>query len=97
MHLALDRVAVLVRDADAVELDFADVAFLEEDELARHRQQRGHVGGGEVLVLAEAHDHGTAHARKDQPVGMLLAEHDERICAFQFRHGGTHGTKQVTQ
>ena len=36
--------------AHAVAADLGHVAFLEEDERARHRQQRRHVGGDEVLA-----------------------------------------------
>ena len=46
-----------------------EVAFLEELEAARHRQQRLHVGGDEVFALAKADDQraGNARARPSDP------------------------------
>ena len=64
-HRALDRVAVLVEDLDGRAADVGDVAFFEEHEAARHRQQRRDVGGDEVLVDAQADDHRAAFARQD--------------------------------
>ena len=95
VHLALDRVAVLVQDAVAVAADLADVAFLEEDEAARHRQQRRHVGGDEVLAVAQADDDRAALARKDDALGVLLRDHGERIRAFELGDGRADRLEQV--
>jgi hypothetical protein len=95
VHLAAHGVAVVVGDAIAVAADFAGVAFLEEHEIARHRQQCRDVGGDEVLALAQADDHRAALAREDHAPGLVFGDHHQRIRAFQFRDRGAHGLEQV--
>ena len=97
VHLALDRIAVLVQDAVAVAADLADVAFLEEDEPARHRQQRSHVGGDEVLTITEADDDRAALARKDEALGFLLRYHGQRIRTFELGNGRADRLEQVAR
>ena len=60
-----------IDDVHAERDDLGDVAFLQEHEAARHRQQRDHVRGDEVLVRAEAEHHRAARARGDERSGSL--------------------------
>ena len=86
-----------IEDADRLAAHFGDVAFLEELEAARHRQQCRRVRGDEVLVLAMADHHRAAHAREDQPVRLRLAQHHQRVGAFKLGDRGAHGLEQVAQ
>ena len=94
---ALRGVAVAVEDAHAVAADLGDVALLEEDEVPRHGQQCRHVGGDEVLVLAEADDHRAALARHHDAVGVVLRHDCERVGALELRDGGAHGLEEVAR
>ncbi len=54
--LGLDRIAVEVRDNDRIAGDLHDLVLAELECLARVGNERGHIGGQEVLTLPEA-DH----------------------------------------
>ncbi len=95
MGPALHRVALAVDDAHAPATHLAHVAFLEEDEVARHGQQRSDVRGDEVLLLAEADHHRAAFTRDDDAVRVGLRDDGERIRALELRHGRPHGLEQV--
>ena len=92
---ALGGVAVLVEHLDRGAANVGDVAFFEEHETARHRQQRRDVRGHEVLVDAETHDHRTTFAREDDALGLGFTDDRQRIGAFELGHRGTHGLEQV--
>ena len=97
LHGALRGVAVAVEDAHALAANFRDVAFLEEDELTRHRQQRRDVRRDEVLVVADAdHDRATG-ARQHDRLGRILRQHGERVRAFELRNRGAHRAEQVAE
>ncbi len=81
-------------DAERLAAHLGDIAFLEEQEPARHGQERGHVGGDEILIDAEADDDRAALARKDDAFRILLADDRERIRAFEFGDGLAHGGEQ---
>jgi len=93
----LHGVAFAVEYPHAVAADLADVAFLEEDEVARHRQQCRDVGGDEVLVLAEPDHHRAALAGDHDAVGLVLRDHRERIGTLEFGNRGAHGLEQVAR
>ena len=94
-HRALGAVAILVEHLDRGAADVGDVAFFQEHEAARHRQQRGDVRGHEVLVDPEADDHRATFARQDDALGLRLADYRQRVGAFQLCHRGAHGLEQV--
>ena len=71
-HRALGGVAVLVEHLDGRAADVGDVAFFEEHEAARDRQQRGDVRGDEVLADAEADDDRATFAREDDALRLVL-------------------------
>src|SRR5690606_4387005 len=60
--LALDRLVVAVEYLDAVAGDRGGIALLQEDHAARGLQDRGDVGGDEVLAFAQADQQRAAHA-----------------------------------
>ena len=43
----------------------------------------------------EADDDRAAFAREDDPLGILLADHGQRVGAFELRHRRAHGLEQV--
>ena len=45
-------------------------------------QDRGHVGGEEVLAVADADDERHVHARADQPLGLARVHHGQRVRAL---------------
>ena len=77
--------------------DLRDVALLEDDEPARHRQQRRDVGGDEVLVLAQADDDRAALAGEHDAVRVVLRHHRERVCALELGGGGAHGLEEIAR
>ena len=81
----LDRGAAYVRD----------VAFFEEHEATRDRQQRGNVGGHEVFVDPEANDDRATFARQDNALGLSLAHHGQRVRAFELGDRGAHRLEQI--
>jgi hypothetical protein len=97
VHAALHRISIDVEDRHAVAAHFGEVAFFEELEAARHRQQRLHVGGDEVLAVCEADHQRTGDARHHQPVRCLRVQHDDCVRAFETGHGAAHrlGERQV--
>ncbi len=73
------------------------IAFVEEDELASHRQQRGDVGSDEVFVVAHAdHDRATG-ASEDHAVRRIFGNDGERIRAFQLGDRGAHRAENVAE
>ena len=75
--------------------NLGDIAFFEEHEAARDRQQRGHIGGHEILIDAETDDDGTALARHHDALGIRLAHHRQRIGAVQFGDRLAHRREQI--
>ena len=63
---SIGAVAFAIDHAHAVAPDLGDVALVEEHEAARHRQQRRDIRGDEILAVAQAQHHRTAHARDDR-------------------------------
>jgi hypothetical protein len=90
-------VAFAVEDAHALTADLRDVAFVQENELTRHGQQRRDVRGHEVLVVADADHDRAARAREHDRLGRILREHGERVRTFELRDGGTHRAEQVAE
>ncbi len=92
---ALDRVAVLVDDADRLAPDLRHVAFLEEYKTAGDRQQRGHVRGHEVLLDPQTDDHRAAFAGENQTFRVMLADNGKRVGSFELGHRGSNRLEQV--
>ena len=73
-----------VDDRVALAADVGDVAFLEVDDAPRDRQQRGGVGGEEVLAVAQADDQRAAVARADDAAGLARRDDGDRVRAVEF-------------
>ena len=91
MHVTIFAVV----DVHADSGDTGGVAFLQEDEPARHRQERGDVGRDEVLADAEPDHDRAALAGDHDTVGIGPADDGERIGALQSGDGLLHGVEQV--
>ncbi len=75
-HRAFPGRAVHAGDRDAPRSQVGDVALLEEDDLVRMGEDRGHVRGEEALAVGQPDDQRHVLARADQPVA-LAAMHDD--------------------
>ena len=95
VHLALDRRAVQREHLHAVAGDLDHVVLVEVEHAVGDLDQRLRIGAEEVLADADAHQQRRAAARTDHAVGLLAAEHGDRIGALQFTHGGQHRLAQV--
>ena len=69
--------AVEVGDLDALAGDRDDLVLAELEGLAGVLDERGHVGGEEVLAVTDAHHERGVAAGGDDPVGVLGVHGDE--------------------
>ena len=95
VHVTLHLRVLRIEHAHAVAGDFGGVAFFEEDDFARCADDRGHVGGDEVLALAEADQQRAAHARGHHGRRIAPVDHRQRVRAVQFLHRLLQRTQQV--
>ena len=58
-------------------------------------EERGHVGGDEIFVLAEADDDGRSITRGDDLVRFVDRDHHQREDAGEFFHRFTHRFLQL--
>jgi hypothetical protein len=79
VHLAGARDGVDVEHAIAAGLEHGHVAVLEVDDLARVRKDRRHVGGDEVLVLAEPEEERAPLARGNDLVRVDRRDHGDPV------------------
>ena len=79
----LGGLAVEVGDLDAVAGDRDDLVLAELERLAGVLDERGDVGGEEVLALADADDERAVAAGGDHPVGVLGVDRDQGERAVQ--------------
>jgi hypothetical protein len=86
-----------IQDGDGFAANLRHVAFRQEHEAPRHRQQCSHVGGNEVFIDAEADDDGTAFACRDDAFGIRLAHHGQCIRAPKFRHRFSNRGEQISR
>ena len=91
LHLARDGLAVEVGELHARGRDHGQVAVGQEEQVARVIEDRRHVGGDEVLVLAQADDRRRAIARGHDLVGLIHGNHRQREDARQLLHRPADG------
>ncbi len=84
MYVALDERVLRIEHAHAVAGELGGVAFLQEDHPAGGADDRGDVGGDEVLALAKADQQRAAHPRGNHGGRVALVDHRQRVGAFQF-------------
>ena len=94
---AFGMFAFAVDDAHALARHLSHIAFFEENKPPGDGQQRADVGSNVVLAGAEADNGGTAHARDDDAVRVLLADHGECVGALEFGDGSAHRPEQVAE
>ena len=94
--LELDRAAVLGADhAHAARRDLDDLAVVRVRHAARLGEERGQVRCEEVLAVAEADHHRRLAADADEPVGLVVVDHDEGEVAVEPAVDGADGLEQV--
>ena len=93
--LDVARVPVEVGDGDAVPAQLDDLVLAELDGLPGVRDERGDVGGQEVLALASADDQRRVSPRADDDVGGVDVGRDEGEGALEPLADGTHRGGQV--
>ena len=86
LHLANDRLSVEVGELHALRRDHRQIAVAEEKQVAGVIQNRGNVGGDEILVLAQADYGGRAVAGGHDLVGLIHRDHRQRKHAGQLAH-----------
>ena len=94
-HRALGRPAIAVEDAETVERDLDEVAFLEVGEMGGLADQRLHVGAEVVLAFADADHQRASAARADHVAGLVAVHHRDRIRAVQSASRGEHRVAQL--
>lgn len=93
--LLLDGVAVEVGERDVVGRDLDDLAVADLERLAGVRDERGDVGGEEVLALADADDQRRVAAGGDDAVGGVGVHGEQRERAVEAAADRAHGVDQV--
>ena len=86
-----------VVEAGAVLGEDDGVAVVQIDHLAGVFQNRGHVGGDEILSLAEAEDQRAFLLHRDHGAGQILAENAQGVAALQLTHSPAHGPGEVLE
>ncbi len=84
LHLAHDGLPVEIGKLHAVRGDYREIAIGQKEQVAGVIQNRGHVGGHEILVLAQPDDGGRAVARGNDLVRFVRRDHRQREYAGQF-------------
>ena len=92
---AIDAGAVRVVERVGLAPDVGDVAFLEVDDAARHREQSGRVGGEEVVVVAESDDQRAPRPCADDAPRLARRQHGDRVGPVEFRGRRLHRAQQV--
>ena len=86
LHLARDGLAFEVGELHAGRRDDGEVAVGEEEQVARVIENRRHVAGDEVFVLAQADDRRRPVARGNNLVGLVGRDDRDREHAGQQLH-----------
>jgi hypothetical protein len=89
--LCAPGIAVEIGYAHAVLRDDGQIAIGEKEKIAGVIEERGHVGGDKVFVLAEADDDGRSIARRDDLVRFVDRDHHQREDAGKFLDRLAHG------
>ena len=50
-----------------------------------------------MALFGQAYDHGATHARQNQPLRIVFAQHHQRISAFKLCDRRTHREEQLAQ
>ena len=73
----IERASFHVRDRDTPRVQVGDVAFLQEDDLVRVRQDRGDIGRQEPLAIREPDDERDVVAGTDEAIALApMHRHD---------------------
>src|SRR5579872_1213465 len=86
--------AVEAANGASVARERGHFAVLEEDELARVREQRRNVAGAEHFSVAQTDDERVVGARHDDLVGRVDGENRDGVSAAHAREGGAYGMNQ---
>ena len=92
---AFYRLAPGIGDAHAGLGDFGTVAIFEMDDAPGHLDQRGGVGGGEVLVFAQAEQQRCAVPGDDEQRRAGIADHGNGVGTDQLLHAAPDGSAQA--
>ncbi|KAG1488287.1 hypothetical protein G6F52_013976 [Rhizopus delemar] len=95
MHVALDRLVMLVEDAHPGAADLGRVTLFQENHLAGGRDHRRDIGGNEVLAFTQADQQRAAHARADEALRLGTADHGQCVGTGQFLHRVLQRQQQV--
>ena len=93
--LTLERLAVHIRDRDAVRADIGNVPLVQEDDAVRVRQDRGDVTRQERLAVGDTDDERHVLPGADQPVRLAAMHDDERIGTLELAESGPCGIPEV--
>ncbi len=91
LHLALHRLSIKVGKGHALGSEHREVAIAEEEQVAGVIENRGHVAGHKILVLAQPDHRRRAIARRNDLVGFRAADHREGEDSVQPLHRHAHG------
>ena len=92
---ALDGIALGVDNPRAGEAHFGAIAFLQVNHALCHLQQRGCVGGGEALAVAQSQQQRGSHARHHHAGGFGLGDHRDRVSANQCGDAAPYRIEQA--
>ncbi len=93
--LALRRGVVGIEYAHAVAGQLGGVSFFQEYHPTGGLQDRRHIGGDEVLALAQPHQQRATHACHHHALGLVFADHRQCVGAGQFLDRALQGAEQV--
>ena len=91
LGLALERLAVEIGELHAFGGEHGKIAIGEKEKIAGVIENRGHVAGDKVFVLAEADYHRRAVARRDDLVRFVGRNHRQREHSGEFLDRLAHG------
>ena len=90
LRFALQRIAVEIGNLYAILRDHGQIAIGQEEKIAGVIEKRGHVGGDEVFIFADADHGGRSVAGRDNLVRFVNRDHHQREHAGKFLHRFTH-------
>ena len=88
LHVAVENVHRRARNAH-------DFALAEQNKAASVAEKRRHIGGDEILAVAQPHDERTVLAHSVERVGRERAQHAERVGAHQLVQHFAHAVEHI--